>query len=144
MNALPENTRLITSIGRLIHLWPHPNEYDDIIALGGDRGTVGIERGDGEAIYIFTDVTPGRSAEAMIYILDKASMGKDKDPLHMEVVNWVFKEYELKRLQSVVPMPMIQARRFSERIGFQHEGILRNYGIMNGQLCDSWIGSMVK
>ncbi len=143
-NELPAGTSLVTSLGRLIHLWPHPDEYDDMIALAQESGSLCLERGNGQVIYFFCDLTPGRSGEGMVYVLDKAMLGKDNDKYHLEVIDWVFREFELRRLQSVVPMPMVQARRFSERLGFNHEGILKNYGFMNGQPCDSWIGSMVK
>ena len=143
LSKQPGHMKAIESIGRLIDIWGDWRDTDMLIMFAAN-GSAYWEIGDGDGIYLVTDIVDGHKAECHIKLTTPRFMGRKNDILHLAAINWVMDSLKLRRLGSHVPADNHKAIKFNERLGFKPEGTLRQYALRGNLYSDVWVGSICR
>ncbi len=106
--------------------------YQHFLARLYARDSVYLERSDGNGIIYVTQVIPGLSAFGHVVYWDKRLRGREDSTI--ECLQWFMDVLQLRKINVWLPDYAKAAIAFAKRIGFKHEGTLRNWSYSNGRL----------
>jgi RimJ/RimL family protein N-acetyltransferase len=88
-------------------------------------------------VWVATNVRPGGIAEGHVSIPDRSLLGKPE--LGREAVATVFKNYKPHKIQTLIPKRNELSVKYALDIGFQLEGVLKQYLRYNNRWEDAVI-----
>ncbi|MFF0503465.1 GNAT family N-acetyltransferase [Streptomyces fimicarius] len=85
-----------------------------------------------------------RSA-SLCYVLDAAAWGNGyaTETAHA-VLRWAYDTLDLNRVQAETDTRNVASARVLEKLGFVHEGTLREDCVVNGDVSDSWVFGLLR
>jgi hypothetical protein len=102
--------------------------------------TVLLEEENG--LLILSDLKPGFFTTVHVVFWDhKLSV---RTGLLKDCLVWVFQEYNLQRIEAVIPEFSRTLKRFIEKLGFRYEGTLRKRLLFKGQFYDTIVYSILR
>jgi len=96
--------------------------------------SVYLERDDNNGILYLTGVVPGLRAYGHVVYWDKRLRKREDSTL--SCLQWLMSMLSLRKVNVWLPSYAKAAMGFTKRMGFKHEGTLRNWSYSNGQLFD--------
>ena len=79
------------------------------------------------------------------YILDDFAWGQGyATETAREVVRWGFEDRDLNRVQAETDTRNLASAHVLEKLGFVHEGTLREDCIVNGEVSDTWVFGLIR
>jgi [ribosomal protein S5]-alanine N-acetyltransferase len=134
--------------------WTDPARADLFLARCrqiADEGTgarVAIERLTDGAFLGWCGVTqwnPDYRSASLGYCLGEAAWGQGfATEAAGALVQWAFDTFDLNRLQAEADTRNVASGRVLEKLGFVHEGTLREDCIVNGDVSDSWVFGLLR
>jgi RimJ/RimL family protein N-acetyltransferase len=118
------------------------------MADGGTGVRLAVDRRD-EGTFIgwcsFTRWDPGFRSGALGYIFTSASWGHGyATEAAGALLDWAFDTLDLNRVQAETDTRNTASARVLEKLGFQHEGTLREDCIVNGDVSDSSVYGLLR
>ena len=109
----------------------------------GDAAQLGIERREDGAVIgtctLYALDRQSRRADCG-YVLLPSAWGKGYASEAMAaLLDWGFDELDLHRVEADIDPRNLASARMLERLGFKHEGHLRERWIVGGEISDSWL-----
>ncbi|SEL15318.1 GNAT family N-acetyltransferase [Streptacidiphilus jiangxiensis] len=109
---------------------------------------VAIERASDGAFVGWCTLTgwnPEYRSASMGYILNEAMWGHGyaTEAAHA-VLRWGFDTLDLNRVQAEADTRNVASARVLEKMGFVHEGTLREDCVVNGEVSDSWVFGLIR
>jgi [ribosomal protein S5]-alanine N-acetyltransferase len=118
------------------------------IADEGTGARVAIERLTDGVFLGWCGVTqwnPDYRSASLGYCLGEAAWGQGFATEAAGVlVQWAFDTFDLNRLQAEADTRNVASGRVLEKLGFVHEGTLREDCIVNGDVSDSWVFGLLR
>lgn len=116
-----------------------------------DEGTgarVAIDRASDGAFVGWCGLTgwnPDYRSASLGYVLDEAMWGHGyaTEAAHA-LLQWAFGTLDLNRVQAETDTRNVASARVLEKIGFVHEGTLREDCVVNGEVSDSWVFGLIR
>lgn len=96
--------------------------------------SVYLERDDGNGILYLSGVVPGLRAYGHVVYWDKRL--RKREDFTLSCLQWLMSMLSLRKVNVWLPSYAKAAVAFTKRMGFKHEGTLRNWSYSNGQLFD--------
>lgn len=93
----------------------------------------------------FNSWNPEFRSAAIGYCLTEAAWGHGyaTEAAHA-VLQWAFDTLDLNRVQSEADTRNVASARVLEKLGFEHEGTLREECIVNGDVSDTWVYGLLR
>lgn len=114
----------------------------------GSGARVAIERKSDKAFIgwcTFNDWNPVFRSASLGYCLNQAVWGHGYATEAARVLlEWAFDTLDLNRVQSETDTRNVASARVLEKLGFVHEGTLREDCIVNGVVSDSWVYGLLR
>ena len=114
----------------------------------GSGARVAIERKSDKAFIgwcTFNDWNPVFRSASLGYCLNQAVSGHGYATEAARVLlEWAFDTLDLNRVQSETDTRNVASARVLEKLGFVHEGTLREDCIVNGVVSDSWVYGLLR
>jgi [ribosomal protein S5]-alanine N-acetyltransferase len=118
------------------------------IADEGTGARVAIERLTDGVFLGWCGVTqwnPDYRSASLGYCLGEAAWGQGfATEAAGALVQWAFDTFDLNRLQAEADTRNVASGRVLEKLGFVHEGTLREDCIVNGDVSDSWVFGLLR
>src|SRR3954468_21064818 len=118
------------------------------IADEGTGARVAIERLTDGVFLGWCGVTqwnPDYRSASLGYCLGEAAWGQGfATEAAGALVQWAFDTFDLNRLQAEADTRNVASGRVLEKLGFVHEGTLREDCIVNGDVSDSWVYGLLR
>ncbi|MFF0191203.1 GNAT family N-acetyltransferase [Streptomyces sp. NPDC005244] len=91
------------------------------------------------------DWNPDHRSASLGYCFNQAAWGHGyaTEAAHA-VLQWAFHTLDLNRVQAEADTRNLASARVLEKLGFTHEGTLRENCIVNGDVSDSWVYGLIK
>ena len=133
------------SLERIQRLWDHfgrhrvlfcdqmHGDFDAFVNMILSRNTVVLTVDDVGIVYA-TGVVPGYSAEAHFFFWDLVSRGRHR--VILQAVKWGMDQFDLHRMDMLVPKHAYAALHRIYHIGFRLEGLKRRAQLFDGQWHD--------
>ncbi|WP_330261002.1 GNAT family N-acetyltransferase [Streptomyces sp. NBC_00539] len=92
-----------------------------------------------------TSWNPDFRSASLGYVFDAAAWGHGyaTETAHA-VLRWAFDTLDLNRVQAETDTRNLASARVLEKLGFVHEGILREDCVVNGDVSDSWVFGLLR
>jgi RimJ/RimL family protein N-acetyltransferase len=88
---------------------------------------------------------PGFRSAALTYCLAEAAWGRGyATEAARALLGWAFDTLDLNRVQAEVDTRNVASARVLEKLGFAHEGTLREDCIVDGEVSDSWVFGLLR
>ncbi len=118
------------------------------MAREGSGARVVIERRADEGFLGWCTLTgwnPGFRSASLGYCLTEAAWGHGyATEAARAVLGWAFERLDLNRVQSEADTRNVASARVLEKLGFVHEGTLREDCIVDGDVSDSWVYGLLR
>jgi len=111
-------------------------------ALYMDRGSMFFEIGDFEGVFWLANTALGHKAVGHIVIWGEKWKGKYQ--LAKEVISDIFRLLNLQRLEAFVPTMNAKACKYTEKLGFTLEGVLRRFDRYDERYVDVALYSLLE
>ena len=115
-------------------------------AFTSDATSFEVRDDDGKVVgwFLFTDVVPGDSAWAHVFIWEP----EKTDPAELAYLakaacGSMFRTFGLARINGLTPKTLAHARVFAERVGFKVEGHIRSALSVGGLRTDAWLTGLL-
>ena len=118
------------------------------IAEEGSGARLAIDRLSDQAFIGWCALTrwnPGYRSASMGYCLDDAAWGHGyaTEAAHA-LLQWAFDTLDLNRVQAETDTRNAASARVLEKLGFVHEGTLREDCVVNSEVSDSWVYGLIR
>lgn len=107
-----------------------------------ETDSVWYQLGSYDAWLYIRDIVPGRRATLHALNLD-GNRAADRDLIRTELLE-IMREWDLRRLDVVIPSPVVDLKGLLFWLGFVHEGQLRDAAVFNGEFTDSDIFGLLR
>ena len=88
---------------------------------------------------------PDFRSAAITYILGEAAWGQGyATEAARALLGWAFETLDLNRVQAEADTRNVASARVLEKLGFVHEGTLREDCIVDGEVSDSWVYGLLR
>jgi len=88
---------------------------------------------------------PVHRSAALSYCLEEAAWGHGyATEAARAVLQWAFDTWDLNRVQAETDTRNLASARVLAKIGFVHEGTLREDCVVNGEVSDSWVFGLLR
>lgn len=118
------------------------------MAEEGTGARVAIDRASDGAFIGWCSLSrwnPEYRSAALGYCFTEASWGHGyATEAARAVLQWAFDTLDLNRVQAEADTRNIASARVLEKLGFRHEGTLREDCIVNGDISDSWVYGLLR
>ena len=118
------------------------------IEQDGTGARLAIERAAGGGFIGWCHLTrwnPDYRSARLGYCLDDAAWGQGfATEAAGALLRWAFGALDLNRVQSETDTRNMASRRVLEKLGFVYEGMLREDCIVDGEISDSWVFSLLR
>ena len=116
--------------------------YKDFYSHWMSPKTIVLEIGHEKGFILFDCLRLGVTGRVHAYFFDRKL--HDKIDLLKDVFLWMFFQFQLERIECLVPEHSHAVRRFMKTLGFTYEGRLRRYLKYKGESVDGLMFSILK
>jgi RimJ/RimL family protein N-acetyltransferase len=118
------------------------------LAEDGSGARLAVERRSDGAFLGWCSLSrwnPAFRSAALTYILAEGAWGRGyATEAARALLGWAFETLDLNRVQAEADTRNLASARVLEKLGFLHEGTLREDCVVNGEVSDSWVFGLLR